>query len=117
MQQVDVSGDNLPLSEATFCILLSLVAGPRHGYAIMQEVEALSNGRVRLSTGTLYGGLKRLLDQGWIVPAPGATSTARSRDVRVYELTEQGRQIFRAEQERMRAMVRLATERLSGDRI
>ena len=56
--------ENLPLSEAVFFILLSLAPGPKHGYAIMKDVQALSDSRVGLSTGTLYGALKRLLDGG-----------------------------------------------------
>ncbi len=47
-------------------ILLSLAPGPKHGYAILKEVETLSDGRVKLSTGTLYGAIERLLDQDWI---------------------------------------------------
>ncbi|MCB0257577.1 MAG: PadR family transcriptional regulator, partial [Anaerolineae bacterium] len=57
-----------PLSEATFYILLSMAPGPKHGYAIIQEVEALSNRRIHLSTGTLFGAIKRLLADGWIEP-------------------------------------------------
>ena len=57
---------NLPLTETTLYILLSLAPGPRHGYAIMKDVRALSHNRVELSTGTLYSALKRLLDQNWI---------------------------------------------------
>ncbi len=56
----------LPLSEAVFLILLSLMPGPKHGYAIMKDVQALSENRVSLSTGTLYGALKRLLKQEWV---------------------------------------------------
>ena len=55
-----------PLSEATFLILVSLGSGPKHGYAIMKEVEELSHQRVLLSTGTLYGAIKRLLADGTI---------------------------------------------------
>lgn len=55
-----------PLSEATFLILASLGSGPKHGYAIMKAVDELSRGRVQLSTGTLYGAIKRLLADGWI---------------------------------------------------
>ncbi len=57
---------NLPLTETTYFILLSLAPGPRHGYSIMKDVLQLSSGRVELSTGTLYSALKRLLDQNWI---------------------------------------------------
>ena len=53
----DISA-NLPLTEATYFILLSLALGPRHGYLIMKDVRSLSRGRVTLSTGTLYGALK-----------------------------------------------------------
>ena len=53
--------NNTPLREPTFLILLSLAPGPRHGYAILKEVESLSEGRVKMSTGTLYGAIERLL--------------------------------------------------------
>ncbi|MGB2911349.1 MAG: helix-turn-helix transcriptional regulator [Anaerolineales bacterium] len=69
----------LPLREPTFFILLSLSPGPKHGYAILKEVEALSEGRVLLSTGTLFGAIKRLLDRSWIrrVDDPIPNGTAR----------------------------------------
>ena len=57
----------IPLTETTYFILLSLASKPRHGYAIMQDVQELSEGRAILSTGTLYGALKRLLELDWIV--------------------------------------------------
>jgi len=60
----------LPLTEPTFYILLSLAPEKRHGYAILKDVEALSNGNVSLSTSTLYGALGRLLDQGLIERVP-----------------------------------------------
>ena len=53
-----------PPSEAVFLILTSLAGEPRHGYALLKDIEALSDGRVRLSTGTLYGALHRLLEAG-----------------------------------------------------
>ena len=56
--------ENTPLTEATYFIMLSLSREPRHGYAIMKDVQSLSEDRVILSTGTLYGALKRLLKQG-----------------------------------------------------
>ena len=55
-----------PLTEPVLLILLSLADKPRHGYSLMKDIEALSNGRVRLSTGTLYGALRRLLEDSWI---------------------------------------------------
>jgi DNA-binding PadR family transcriptional regulator len=98
----------LPLREPTFFILLSLSPGPKHGYAILKEVEALSEGRVRLSTGTLYGAIKRLLDDRWIrrVDDPLPQDTKRER--KAYALTEQGRQILKAEIERLRKLVHVA---------
>jgi DNA-binding PadR family transcriptional regulator len=54
----------IPLTESTYFILLSLSSKPKHGYAIMKDVWILSNDRIILSTGTLYGALKRLLEQG-----------------------------------------------------
>jgi DNA-binding PadR family transcriptional regulator len=79
-----------------------------HGYAILKEVEALSEGRVRLSTGTLYGATKRLLEDGWIrrVDDPLPNSTQRKR--KAYTLTEQGRRVLRAEIERLRRLVNVA---------
>ena len=74
----------LPLREPTFFILLSLSLGPKHGYAILKEVESLSECRVKLSTGTLYGAIKRLLDRGWIcrVDDPLPNDTDRERKSR-----------------------------------
>ena len=57
---------NKPLTEPVLLILLSLAEKPRHGYSLMKDIESLSNGRVRLSTGTLYGALRRLLEDLWI---------------------------------------------------
>jgi DNA-binding PadR family transcriptional regulator len=55
-----------PLTEPVLLILLSLADSPRHGYALLKDIESLSRGRVRLSTGTLYGALRRLLEDRWI---------------------------------------------------
>jgi DNA-binding PadR family transcriptional regulator len=74
-------------------ILLSLYREPLHGYAILKEVQALSEKRVILSTGTLYGALKRLLDSNWIARLDEASMETRvdGRGQKVYVLTEQGR--------------------------
>ena len=61
--------ENMALTESTYYILLSLVS-PQHGYGIMQQAEALSNGRVRLAAGTLYGALSAMVDKGWIRQLP-----------------------------------------------
>jgi len=97
-----------PLSEATLFILLSLAPGPRHGYAIMKDVQMLSDDRIVLSTGTLYGALKRLLEQGWIerVDDPEPNDTDRER--KAYALTQTGRRILKAEVERLQKLIATA---------
>jgi DNA-binding PadR family transcriptional regulator len=103
------------LTEPTLYILLSLVPGPRHGplhgYAILQEVAALSDGRLRLSTGTLYTALARLLETGWIeeVPQPAAT-----RGRRAYRLTTTGRTALDDEAQRLSALATLVRARLEA---
>ena len=98
----------LPLREPTFLILLSLSPGPRHGYAILREVEALSEDRVRLSTGTLYGAIKRLLNDGWICRVDDPLPNTTKRERKAYALTEQGRRVLNAEIERLRKLVSVA---------
>lgn len=99
---------NLPLREPTFFILLCLSPRPKHGYAILKDVESLSEGRVKLSTGTLYGAIKRLLDRGLIcrVDDPIPNSTDRKR--KAYDLTEQGRSVLNAEVARLQKLVNVA---------
>ena len=99
---------NLPLREPTFFILLSLSPGPKHGYAILKETEALSEGRVKLSTGTLYGAIKRLLDGGWIRRVDDPLPPGTKRERKAYALTEQGRRVLHAEIERLRKLVSVA---------
>jgi DNA-binding PadR family transcriptional regulator len=101
-----------PMSEQTFLILLSLAERPRHGYAILQEVESLSSGRISLSTGTLYGAIKRFLDAGWIrrVADPDAANAARDRQA--YDLTGKGRDAVAAEAARLESLAKLSRARL-----
>jgi DNA-binding PadR family transcriptional regulator len=107
--------ENLPLTEATFLIMLSLVPEPKHGYAIMKEVQALSEGRVVLSTGTLYGAIKRLLQQGWIERLDLAEQrpAASGRQRKAYTLTHLGQRILDAETLRLRALVAAARLRVA----
>lgn len=100
-----------PVSETVFLILLSLAATPRHGYAIMQDVEALTDSRVKLSTGTLYGALRRLLEDGSIRRFAEADP---SRDRQAYELTGKGRELVAAEVGRMNHLTAAAQTRLAG---
>jgi DNA-binding PadR family transcriptional regulator len=99
----------LPLTEATFFILLSLSTGKKHGYLIMKDVERLSEGRVGLSTGTLYGGLARMLAQGWICRVEEEREEGRPR--KAYVLSDLGRRILAAETERLAALVAAARPR------
>lgn len=106
---------NLPLTESTFFIMLILANGPRHGYAIMKEAGQISHGRVELSTGTLYGALKRLLDQGWIRRAEDPESGATGRVRKLYSLTPLGGQILEAEVRRLQRLTKAAEARFLGD--
>lgn len=103
------SPDYEPLSEAVFLILVALAGEDLHGYAIMQEVEAISSGRVKFSTGTLYGALKRMLECHWIerIKEPDAQ---RSR--KVYRLTKTGRDLLAIETQRMERLASIAQRRL-----
>lgn len=108
---------NLPLTEATFFIMLSLTAGPKHGYAIMKEVTILSDRRVVLSTGTLYGALKRLLGDGWIERVEDRADLEDSgRARKAYVLTNLGRRILEAEVDRLRTLVEVAQLRPAEER-
>jgi DNA-binding PadR family transcriptional regulator len=99
----------LPLTPAVFHILLALADGERHGYSIMQEVEARTDGKVRLGPGTLYGSIKRILADGLIEemearPDPALDDERR----RYYRLTSFGRRVAAAEAERLHSLVREA---------
>ena len=94
-----------PLSEPVFLILASLAEKPRHGYALMKDIEGLSDGRVRLSTGTLYGAIRRLLEDAWI---ERFAQEDTSRDKQAYRLTAAGRGQLKAEVTRMKHLMRVA---------
>jgi DNA-binding PadR family transcriptional regulator len=98
-----------PLSEPVLLILMSLVEEPRHGYALIKDIETLSNGRVRLSTGTLYGALHRLLKDRWIARFK---QEDKSREKQAYKLTPTGRRQLELELDRMKQLTRTATDRL-----
>jgi DNA-binding PadR family transcriptional regulator len=96
----------LPLSPAMFHVLVALADGGGHGYAIMKEVEELTGGTVRLSTGTLYGIIKRLLEDGLIRETSGAASGDERR--RSYNLTPFGKDVARAEAARLEQTIAIA---------
>jgi len=101
-----------PLTHAMFHVLLALAGDDLHGYAILKEVELRTGGKVRLSTGTLYGIMKRLLNDGLIVEL--RTRPTESEDDerrRYYRLTPHGRQVATAEAERMDEILSIARSR------
>ena len=106
-------GESKPLSEAVLLILTSLCDQPRHGYALLKDIEALSDGRVRMSTGTLFGAIRRLVESGWIEPVKLDDT---SRDKQGYRLTPTGRQQLHSEIERMKGLMKAATVRLKARR-
>ncbi len=103
------SDSHLPLRPVEFEILLTLAAGERHGYAIIQETEARSGGLLRLETGTLYRALQRLVQAALVTPverrAPDESSDERRR---YYALTPLGREVAAAEALRMARLVSVA---------
>lgn len=99
------------LTEAVYYILLSLVE-PRHGYAIMQHVEAMSRGRLRISAGTMYGALSGLIGKGWIEPLD--SDGGRKKE---YRITAAGLEALGAELERLRELVANGDRLLGGGEI
>ena len=100
----------LPLTPAMFHVLVALADGPTHGYAIMKEVERLTDGAVRLSTGTLYGIIKRLLADGLI--REGASRGRDEARRRSYDLTPFGRDVARAEAARLEHTLAIARRKV-----
>lgn len=101
----------LPLPEATFHILLSLADQERHGYAIIQDVAARTGGALRLSAGTLYRSIARMVDQGLISEVARRRTAQDDARRRYYRLTPQGDAAARAEMRRLAELVRLARQR------
>ena len=92
-----------PLTPALFHVLLALAEEDKHGYAILKEVAEQTSGEVQLSTGTLYGIIKRLLADGWIKEVRGPKMEDPRR--RYYRLTDDGRQMAVAEAKRLEKLV------------
>ncbi|MBN1260563.1 MAG: helix-turn-helix transcriptional regulator [Anaerolineae bacterium] len=100
-------GDNiekyLPLSESTFCIMLMLVQ-PMHGYAVMQEVERLSEGAITIGAGTLYGAFSTL-EQERLIEMAGKEGRRKS-----YVLTEKGQRVLALQQQRLDLITRMGEQ-------
>lgn len=90
---------NLPLTETVYYILVALLE-PAHGYLIIQRIEELSNGDVRMAAGTLYGAIENLLKLKYIQPVKSEDSRRK-----VYVITEEGKEILRLDTERMKHMI------------
>jgi len=98
------------MTEPVLLILLSLAEQPRHGYAILQDTLHMSGGRVRLSTGTLYGALRRLLRDRWI---ERFQEQDNSRGKQAYRLTALGRRNLQSEVSRLKHLTRVANLRVA----
>lgn len=117
MRQVasrNVDRETKPLTEPVLLILISLAGEPRHGYSLMKDIEYLSSGRVRLSTGTLYGALRRLLEDRWI---ERYEQEDRSRDKQTYRLTQAGRRQMKIELNRLEQLARAAKSRMRAKEV
>jgi DNA-binding PadR family transcriptional regulator len=104
----------LPLPQTQFHVLVALTAGERHGYAIMQDVEASSNGLVRMGPATLYGTLKRLVDEGLAEEFSHRRTADDDQRRRYYRLTGLGQRVCRAEADRLAGLVRTTRANLQA---
>lgn len=100
------------MTEPAFFVLTALVDEPRHGYGIVSEVASLSEGRVRLKIGTLYGVLDRLVGEGLVERDRDEVQQGRLR--RYYKLTDTGHQALTTEADRQAANARAASQRLGS---
>jgi DNA-binding PadR family transcriptional regulator len=105
------AGDLLPLPPATFHILLALLDEERHGYAIIQDIEARTQGGLRMSAGTLYRSIARMVEQGLIAEVTRRRAMADDPRRRYYHLTPFGTTVARAEMRRLSDLVRMARAR------
>lgn len=105
--------DLLPLTSTVFHVLVALAREPRHGYAIAQDVESLTDGRISMGPGTLYGSLQRMTESGLIAEAENPGEDGRHAERRrYYRITRLGEAALRAESERLLRAVSVAQERM-----
>ena len=95
---------NLPVTETTVYILVVLT-NPAHGYAIIQEVDRLSNGLVKIAAGTMYGAIENLLKLNWIEEIP-----SEDKRRRVYKITPTGKEILKLETDRLKGLLKLTSD-------
>ena len=101
----------LPLTPAVFHILLALVDSERHGYGVMQEIAARTEGKVRMGPGTLYGSIQRMLAASLIEEVAHRRRTSDDERRRYYRMTPFGRRVLKLELQRLTNVVRLARPR------
>lgn len=101
--------NNIALTEAVFYILLSLYE-PMHGYGIMQNTENLSNGRVKLAAGTLYGAINTLLEKNWIEALPEEKNSRKKE----YKINDKGKAVVQNEIERLRELLKNGQSIIGG---
>lgn len=94
----------LPLTETTYYILVSLLE-EGHGYSVMQKVEELSNHKVRIAAGTMYGAIENLLRQNLICAV-----ASEDKRRKVYQITEEGKEVLKLEADRLRYLVKVADQ-------
>ena len=102
----------LPIPQAQFHVLVALTEGELHGYAIMQAVEQSSGGIVRMGPASLYGTLKRLVDNGWAEELAHRPVPDDDQRRRYYRLTAMGRRVCVAEADRLAGLVRITRANL-----
>ena len=106
-----MGNSNTALTEAVYYILLALQE-PLHGYGIMQQTSSLSNGRLSISAGTLYGALSNLLEKGWITPCGESTEGYSRR--KMYQITDLGQEVLQAEYNRLKELVENGTNNIKN---
>lgn len=102
-----------PLTESYYYILLCLYKKPLHGYGIMQEAARLSEGNVKIGSGTMYGAVNNMLIKGWIVET--TSDDPNDNRKRLYQLTKAGKEILHVEIERLRHLLQSADEVTGGE--
>lgn len=100
---------NPALTEAVYYILLSLMQ-PMHGYGIIQNVEALSNGRVQMAAGTLYGAINTLVEKGWIQSLPERKESRKKE----YIITDCGQEVLKGEIIRLKELLENGNDIMGG---
>lgn len=103
-----------PLTESYYYILLCLYDGPKHGYGIMQQTQEITDGRVKIGSGTMYGATSNMMKKGWIEECMDVSDGERRRS---YRLTNQGMEVLKAERERLRELLSNADKLMGGSKL